>query len=460
MDDQIRSKMHEALDVAQPDPGLRSRVISSLPADEHPAGRFKNSSSGEPGELRGPWRWLAGGIAAVLTVSVVGGLLYSRLAANNRGGEKSGLVTVSGVDFTCRLPVLAGAAGGFISFPDGAVTIDRSINLGYKGGYGYTYDAQVGRWVPVPRSALSPDGRSYAYLAQTTGVPGAMTSMSLHAHEIVSGKDRVLWEGSGSPMGSNSITWLPGGIYFSAVLLPGGSPLGPSYSAVYVTDPNQPGTPRRVGPNPPPQQPTPGQASFAGPDMFTVVGGGAAWGVGNRVPKETPSPDKPPAPGTYGPDRILHMDLRDGSVSTWYNVSGTELVSLMGLDAQGRPILALYQATLKTGPVPGSDGPPRPRLLLLTGAGQTVEITSGATDFKFGGMPSADAHGIWFGGRNSVWLYTPNGGFRQVATIPDGLFPSPSPPPGYPQKPVASDARSGMPAYMQGTFVTPAGSCA
>ena len=458
MDELIRSKMHEALDVEQPDPGLRSRVISSLPANENSGGRFKDSRPGEPGELRGPWRWLAGGIAVVLTLSVVGGLVYSRLAPSNSSGERGGLVGVSGVDFRCRLPVIAGAAGGFISFPDGAVTIDRSMSLkSYKGGYGYTYDAQVGRWVPVLRSALSPDGRSYAYLAQTTGVPGEMTSMSLRTHDIVSGKDRILWEGSGSPMGPSVMSWLPGGIYFSAVLLPAGSPQGPSYAAVYVADPTHPGTPRRVGPNPAPQPPGPGQSTYSAPDMFSLVGDGAAWGTGNRVPKEAPSMDKPPAPGTYGPDRILRMDLRDGSVSTAYTVTGTDLVSLMGLDAQGRPILALYQPTLKA----GADGPPTARMLLLAGAGQTIEITSGTPDFHLGSQPWADSHGIWFGSWNSIWLYTSGGGLRQVATVPAGLFPSPTPPPGYPAKGApASDARSGMPSYMLGTLVTPAGSCA
>lgn len=283
-----------------------------------------------------------------------------------------------------------------------------------------------------------------------------MMTMSLHTHEIVSGKDRILWEGSGSPMGPNQVTWLPGGIYFSAYVAPAGDFQGPSFPAVYISDPNQPGTPRRVGPNPPPQPPSLGQINYAGPDIFTLIGGGAAWGMGNRVPKEAPSSDKPPAPGTYGPDRILHMDLRDGSVSTWYTVSGTDLVTLMGLDAQGRPILALYQAAAFKSP----SGPPAARMFLLTGVGQTVDITSGNSDFRLGGQPWADSHGIWFGSWNSVWLYTQSGGLRQVATIPAGLFPSPSPPPGYPPKgPVASDERSKIPAYMLGTLVTPAGSC-
>ena len=377
-----------------------------------------------------------------------------------------GSVTVAGVGFSCHLPVLAGTAGAFISFPDGAITIDHALSLNqYKGGYGYgyTYDAPVKKWVPVPRSALSPDGRSYSYLAQTTGVPGEAASLSLHTREIASGKDHVLWEGSGSPMGPNQLTWLPGGIYFSAVLVPAGAQFqkGFSFPAIYVADPNHAGTPRRVGPNPEPQPPYPGQPFYSGPDMFMFVGGGAAWGTGNRVPTEAPQANKPPAPGTYGPDRVLRMDLQDGSVSTWYTVSGAELVSLMGLDQQGRPVLSLFQPkpSFENGPPPNSYEPPPPHLALLTGLNQTVELASGTANFHLGGSPLADSHGIWFGSWNSVWLYTQSGGLRQVATIANGLFPSPSPPPGFQSKPIPSGAKPGMPAYMQGTLVMPAGSC-
>ena len=423
-----------------------------------------DSSPGGPRELRGPWRWLAGGIAVLLTLAVVGGFVYIRFGSRTQNDQAVGTVAVSGVGFSCHLPVLAGTAAGFISFPDGAVTIDQAVALNpYKGGYGYTYDAVLKKWVPVPRSAVSPDGRSYAYLAQTTGVPGEQATLSLRIREIATGKDRVLWEGSGSPMGPNQLTWIPGGIYFSAVLLPAGSQFQKGFTipAIYVADPNHPGTPRRVGPNPEPQPLSPGQQNYYGPDMFTWVGGGAAWGTGNRVPTEVPSANRPPAPGSYGPDRVLHMDLKDGTVSTWYTVSGTEQVSIMGLDQQGHPVLTLYPSkpSFENGPPPTSYEPPPPHLVLLTGPNQSLDVASGTANFHPGSQPSADSHGIWFGSWNSVWLYTQSGGLRQVATIASGVFPSPSPPPGFQAKPIPSGAKPGMPPYMQGTLITPAGSC-
>src|SRR5579864_5490089 len=421
------------------------------------------SMSVETEERNSPLRWIAGAAAVVVTLAIVAGLVYYRSHSTSPVKNPAvGSATVTGVTFSCKLPVLGGAAAGFVSFPGGAVTIDPHVNLqSAKGGYGYSYDSQVKRWVPVPATALSPDGRSYAYLAQTSGVPGEMDALSLHTHDIVSGSDRVLWQGQGSPTGPD-VTWLAAGIYFSAVVFPSGGLTAPAYPALYVADSSRAGTPRRVGPNPPPQPPAADQAMYSGPDQFSLVGGGAAWGTGQRVPPTLPASTSAPAPGTFGPDRVLRMDLTDGSVTTWYTVTGNDLVSIVGLDAQGRPILSLFQPTV---PVKGAPDivtyePPPVTLLLLTGPNQTAAISAGNPDFHMGSQPWADSHGIWFGSWNAIWLYTPGSGLRQVATLPDDIFPSPTPPPGYPVKggPV-SGSRVAMPAYMQGTLLMPAGPC-
>lgn len=420
----------------------------------------KDLSSSEWREPRRVWRWLAGTIAVVVTLAILGGLVYQRLSARPINNQPIGSASVSGVNFNCRLPVLTVGAAGFISFPSGAVTIDRRVTVDpYKGEFAYTYDAQIARWVPVPGPAMSPDGQSYAYLAQTTGVPGQMMSTSLHTHEIASGKDRLLWEAPGSPMGPGTVAWLRGGIYFSAAMGAVGGPETVVLPAVYVSDPNHQGAPRRVGPNPPPQPPSAGQPDYSGSTAFTFFGGGAAWGVDIRAPKQAPPPNSPPAPGDYGPNRVLRLDLNDGSVSTWYEASDTEFVSVVALDGQGRPILALLQPSLKTEPQAGVTTPPVAQLQLLTGPNTTIDITSGNVNFHFGSMPSSDSHGIWFGSWDSVWLYSQNLGLRQVATIPTGVFPSPSLPPGVQGKGAPPSGAPPMPSYMQGTLVTPAGSC-
>ena len=61
MDEMIRSKMHEALDVEQPASDLRSRVIGSLPTQESPNRGSKTRS----------FQWAAGFVAVFLAVAVV-----------------------------------------------------------------------------------------------------------------------------------------------------------------------------------------------------------------------------------------------------------------------------------------------------------------------------------------------------------------------------------------------------
>lgn len=66
IDELIRSRMHEALDVEQPGPDLRSRVIHSLPEPSKAAPQLRR-----PG-----LRWAGGLIAALLVVAVLAGVLY------------------------------------------------------------------------------------------------------------------------------------------------------------------------------------------------------------------------------------------------------------------------------------------------------------------------------------------------------------------------------------------------
>ena len=75
MDDLIRARIHEALEVELPDAGLRSRVIGAVPADERPALRLGRPS----------FQWIGGLGAAFLAVAVVAGLLYSRGALSLNG---------------------------------------------------------------------------------------------------------------------------------------------------------------------------------------------------------------------------------------------------------------------------------------------------------------------------------------------------------------------------------------
>jgi photosystem II stability/assembly factor-like uncharacterized protein len=68
MDELIRSRIHDALDVVQPDGALRARVIDSLPAEVSRARRVRGLS----------FDWAVGAVAVLLAVAVVAALLYTR----------------------------------------------------------------------------------------------------------------------------------------------------------------------------------------------------------------------------------------------------------------------------------------------------------------------------------------------------------------------------------------------
>ena len=114
MEELIRHKMHEALDVEQPDSRLRSRVLISLPADE-----VRQRRIGTP-----PFQWAAGLVAALLAVAVVAGLLSSRGASSVPGPTatiKEGSATIT------EFPIPVDSK--FVSNHSGVVTVGPDGNL-------------------------------------------------------------------------------------------------------------------------------------------------------------------------------------------------------------------------------------------------------------------------------------------------------------------------------------------
>src|SRR5215831_6454768 len=66
---------------------------------------------------------------------------------------------------SCKLPISSGqlGSGGFLTFPQAAFTADPSSAVKTDTSYGLSFDRAVAKWVPVPRSWVSPDGARYAY---------------------------------------------------------------------------------------------------------------------------------------------------------------------------------------------------------------------------------------------------------------------------------------------------------
>lgn len=94
MDEMIRDRMHEALEVEPPPFGLRARVIASIPMDERSSRRPSRRS----------FQWAPGLVAILLAIAVIAGLIYVRGAvisqshnARPRVAPTARLVTPNGV---------------------------------------------------------------------------------------------------------------------------------------------------------------------------------------------------------------------------------------------------------------------------------------------------------------------------------------------------------------------------
>lgn len=434
MDDLVTAKLQEALGVEQPDPGMRARVLSALPVDEAPGRRF-----GAPS-----FEWAGGVLAVILGVAVVAGMLYLRggLAPSHPAttGPIGHVDMAVQVDFRCSLPVLAyNSTYAVVALPDGSV-LNRSTAPASgqgKGVFGPSgYDVQAGKWLPVSQNWISPDGKRYAYSTQTTGVPGQGPTGTIHVVDVASGGDRQLWAGDGA---AQVLAFLAGGIYFMK------QGMASPAQDLWVVDPNRAGAARRVGPNPAPPPPDPTKPGSFGPTtFFYLIGPLGAFGMGYSTPADT---SKPMA-GAIFPNRVVRMDLATGNTTTWYaNPSG--MVSLIGLDPQGHPIIGEGQAPAPTEGKPYLSRPSH--VMLLTGENQTVDIAL-STDTSF--LPVSargDAHGIWISSPGSVWLWDRSSGLRKVFTVPDSLFPLPGMGGPQPQPQASTGPPPGIPtgAYLQ-----------
>src|SRR5499427_2666951 len=239
--DHTRTRIRGALGPAEPDPSFRARVIASMPLE--PGGGSRR-------------QWAAGGVAVLLAVTIVAGLVFVRQRSSGQPAASGHLVgslnMTEQLDFRCTLPVQGYLSEARISIPDGGVTVDAVQTQG-KGSPAYGNVYVNGRWLPVPRAWLSSDSRSYAYVTSTTGVPGQTQTAALYVHDVARGTDRKVWSGTGY---TQMIGWGPGGLYFALQPTDPGKGLAGG-AEVWVVDPASPGAAHRVGPNPPPPAPAP-----------------------------------------------------------------------------------------------------------------------------------------------------------------------------------------------------------
>jgi hypothetical protein len=409
------------------------------------------------------WQWVAGAFAVMLALTIVAGLLLIRqrgaaqpAATGHPAGTLSMIVQLS---FHCTLPVQGYTTQARISMPDGGVTIDHVLQSPKATAtFGGAYVG--GRWLPVPLSWVSADSKSYAYITSTTGVPGQPQTAALYVHDIAKGADRQLWSGTGS---TQMIGWGPGGVFFVRQAVAMTSP-GPPSIELWVVDPANPGAAHRVGPNPPQLSSNPTEALVPLFQPGTHIAGGAAWTVSYANPKVQGAGGSFTAPAA----KVVRMDLKDGSLTTWFTAPDSTSVGVVATDLQGHPVLVV-NAIPKVAPQPTSAGATvtasqaqvdlrPPRVLLLTGPNQTVEIANGSDPSFRPSSAVGDSHGIWFSSPGSLWLYR-QGSLTRVADVPGSLFPLPTPPPNAPTLPPNATKPSPPPGTPTGVVLALAGRC-
>jgi hypothetical protein len=372
VEDLARATMHAALDVVQPDPRLRARVMSSLPVRERRLPAI-------PGIV---WRPAAALVALIVAGSLIVSLILARNNATLTGPANTGVVgqgvIVNQVNFRCALPVSVGYSPSVfvqVQLPGGMV-VNRSDPPSSDLYPVSSYDVQAGRWLPVLPSAISPDGRFWAYGTGVIGGRGGRSG-SVHVVDLITGKDTQVWSGSG---GAQVVGIVANTIYYEQL----GSDSDPIY--VWAADSSRTGSAHRIGAVP--------SSWNASSITFGPAGAFSVQSTADRVGGS-----------------VERMDLNSGTVTTWFATS-TGAVGMLGLDMQGHPVVAV-------------SGSPATRVLVLTGQNRSVQIADGSNVSFQPDSARADSHGIWFGEPGSIWLYQPSIGLREVFAMPQSLFPAP-----------------------------------
>lgn len=281
----------------------------------------------------------------------------------------------SNVTLNCRLPIFVGppGSGGFIVFPGGSfvadprsgVTLPAGIPSPNPGqgpfqGLGLSYDRIHDRWLPVPRNLVSPDGSRYVY-------PGPQ---GVYMVNVADNSFTQLGQGKAW----NILAVDSQGVY-AIVVGAGGLWLLPFT-----------GTAQQI----------------TATGYWQAVGGGAAYGTGaSAVPQGATNP-------------ILRLDLKTGNAVPWFMVDGATS-QVVGVDGNGSPLIVV-----------NSSGPDfRSDLWLVPsiGGGNLIAVLSTSNygyyqpNFNPSWPPIADAHGIWFGGGQGIYLFVPNTAWYRTSTL-------------------------------------------
>ena len=283
----------------------------------------------------------------------------------------------------CRMPVFwnentpAGpkTQAAFVRLPDGAVADVGMVqppanDSGATDVLGATYDRASSRWLPARPAALSPDASHYAYI-----------SGGVHLVDVASGADRLAYAG---PTTFILIGFGGDALYLAQAT----NPRQGLFQKLFRLD-LAGGSPQLV----------PGSDRHMDQSGWTVVSGGAAWGLDSRLQGDT---------YIYV---VLRLDLTTGATTEWLDGPPDRQFAPLGTDNRDR----LYV----------SDGYEVWRLAQPRQVEHLLNPPPAAGALTFGSF-SYDPHGAWFAGRGRVWLVSDGGGVGQfkVGLAEEMVFPA------------------------------------
>ena len=256
----------------------------------------------------------------------------------------------------CRIPVVESdvlrgpSSAGFLGLPEGSFTKDPAGDPSAG-----TYSA--GKWLPVPQSWVSPDGKRYVNASQVAG------NNQLHVVDIATGADHAL---------SLSGPYVPLAFAREGIYV---------HTGVTRFDPGL----WLVNPD------TGAMHEVLTSETVEAVGDGAEW-IGAVNPQD-PHPVRSVLGYGASPDELMRRDIATGQLTTWIYKPGEEL-SVVGISGgillvSGRVGLAVPDVWIVSSP--------------NEAAGLSISVL--ANILYTSGMV-ADRSGAWLGSLDGVYLWT------------------------------------------------------
>jgi hypothetical protein len=275
------------------------------------------------------------------------------------------------VDFSCRLPVMTDVLkGDWVTFPGGGFSPDPASQFTYDQGTGtfqstqqpkltgsvplLFYDRPQKRWLPTPRSAVYPDGSSYAYVTSTM-------NPTVHLVDVASGRERTF--AAPRPVGAEVFDYGPDGVYLA----------GTMESGVWLLNAQ-----------------TGAERLLTSEKVVWAVANGKVW-FGKLTTTNSSS--------VY-PDTLVELNLSRGDETVWFH-RDNQVINLLGLTSDGEPVVSVQITT-------GEE------VWVLRSPAGAEKMYSGPRIVDY--PPVSDAHGIWLGsGTAGIYLFTSVVGTRLVS---------------------------------------------